>query len=304
VTAVAVLLVIAIVGGYLWASSVFNRIEKVPMGDTLATSAGTNYLIVGSDSRAAIADDDPTADAFLSEGAPGGQRSDTMVVLRLDGDGAVMVSIPRDLYVTIADSGRKRKINAAFNDGPQGLVRTVSGSLGIPIHHYLEVDFVSFAGLVDAIGGVTIDFPHPAFDRKSGLDVKTAGPVELDGSAALAYVRSRSYTEVIDGEERRDATADLGRIQRQQAFLRAVLDDLGSTKNPIALAQVASRMSSGLRIDDRMTLLEAMRFAWRLRGLDPEPLELPTDQDRNEAGAVLLLREAEAAPILDRLRGG
>jgi LCP family protein required for cell wall assembly len=298
-----VVLLLLLGGGYLWASSIFNRIDRIPMGDSLAASSGgTNYLIVGSDSRAALDPNATNADAFLGDGDPGGQRSDTMLVLRMDSKGATMLSIPRDLYVTIADSGRKRKINAAFNGGPQNLVNTVSQALDIPIHHYLEVDFVSFAGLVDALGGVTIDFPHPAYDANSGLFVKHGGAVELNGTQALAYVRARHYVEVYDGREHRDPTADLGRIKRQQAFLRAVLGKLGHSKNPIALGHVASKMASGLRIDDQMSLSTAARFAWRLRGLDPESLELPTVGDRNSAGSVLLLKDAEAQPILARFR--
>jgi LCP family protein required for cell wall assembly len=277
--------VVGIVGSYLWAQSIYNRVEKIPMGDTLA-SGSENYLIVGSDSREGLA----------------GQRSDTMMLLRLDGDGASMLSIPRDLYVTMADSGRQRKLNAAFNDGPQNLVSTISQNLNVPIHHYLEVDFVSFAGLVDAIGGVTIDFPNPAFDRGSGLDVREAGPVELDGEQALAYVRSRHYTERVGGEPRLDPTADLGRMKRQQAFLRAVLGDLGDSKNPITMGRVGSRMADGLRVDDKMSLWGAMRFGWRMRGAEPESYELPTVGDSNASGAVLILRTAEAQPILDRFR--
>src|SRR3546814_19221755 len=75
----------------------------------------------------------------------------------------------------------------------------------------LEVDFVSFASLVDSLGGITIEFPNPAYDRNSGLDVQQAGPVTLDGPQALAYVRSRHLVEVFDGQDRPDATAALAR---------------------------------------------------------------------------------------------
>ena len=133
----------------------------------------------------------------------------------------------------------------------------------------MEVDFVSFAKLVDSLGGITIDFPHPAFDLNSGLDIREAGPNHLDGPQALSFVRSRHYVEVIDGEEQPDPTADLGRVERQQQFLKAVFSELGSSKNPFTLAQAASATTGGLRIDDTLSLFEAMRFAWRLRSLDP-----------------------------------
>src|SRR3546814_3724749 len=125
----------------------------------------------------------------------------------------------------------------------------------------LEVDFVSFASLVDSLGGITIEFPNPAYDRNSGLDVQQAGPVTLDGPQALAYVRSRHLVEVIDGQDRPDATADLGRVQRQQQFLSAVFGKLGDSRNPITPARAASSASGGLRIDDSMTLVDKMRLA-------------------------------------------
>lgn len=301
--ALPILLVLALLAGYLWANSVFNRIERVEVEDTLTgggLGGGTNYLMVGSDSREVLEGDQS---GFTDGSFPGGQRADTMVILHVGGDGTRIMSVPRDLYVPIADTGSSGKINGAFNGGPPRLIRTISEGLDIPIHRYVEVDFVSFAGMVDGLGGITVDFPHPAHDPNSGLFVTESGPVELDGEQALAYVRSREYTEFVDGVEQTDRTADLGRIERQQAFLSAVFDKLGDTKNPLTLARTLSNSTEGLRIDDEMRLFDAVRLAWTLRsGLDPQPLELPTTPDRNEAGAVLLLDEAAAQPTLDQLR--
>ena len=284
------------IGGYLYAKSVYDRIEKIPLADVLSgDGGGTNYLIVGSDSR----DVEDLVDAGLDPAGfadGGGQRSDTMLLLRFVDGEAKMMSIPRDLYVDIAETGGSQKINAAYNGGPSRLVQTVQQSLGIPVHQYLEVDFVSFAKLVDALGGITIDFPQPAFDTNSGLDVRQAGPVELNGAQALAYVRSRHYVEVIDGEEVPDRTGDLGRVLRQQQFLRTVFSELGSVKNPVTFAKAAGSAAGGLRIDDTLGLWDAIRFAWKLRALDPAPVELPTRLGSNEAGSVLFLEpEAEAA---------
>jgi LCP family protein required for cell wall assembly len=225
-----------------------------------------------------------------------------MLLLRFDGRDAKMMSIPRDLYVPIAETGGSSKINAAYNGGPRRLVLTIQAALGVPIHHYLEVDFVSFAKLVDSLGGITIDFPHPAFDRNSGLDVREAGPNHLDGPQALAFVRARHLVEVIDGQEQPDPTADLGRVQRQQQFLKAVFGELGSSKNPFTLARAANATTGGLRIDDTVGLLEAMRFAWRLRSLEPTPVELPVDMGRNSSGSVLFLQQPGADAALDQFR--
>lgn len=281
-----VLALIALGAGYLYADSQFRKIETVPVGSELAGSPrGTNYLLVGTDNR---------------PGEPG-NRSDTMLVLRTGAGPARLLSIPRDLLVQIPgrDDGVHR-INAAYNDGPASLVRTVQQSVGIPIDRYLEINFVSFGGLVDALGGVTINFENPAFDVKSGLDVKQAGPVELNGEQALAYVRSRTYTEVIDGEERRDPTADLGRVKRQQEFLRAVLSDAGSSRNPFELARIGRSLTGGLKIDDGMTLFDAVRFAWQMGRLDPQQVELPT----NPVGPALELRQPDAAGVIQSFGGG
>jgi anionic cell wall polymer biosynthesis LytR-Cps2A-Psr (LCP) family protein len=279
----AVLLLLALLGGYLWARSVWNRIDRVDVSAVLSDGgSGTNYLIVGSDSRENLQEGDP---GFDPNAGPGGQRSDTMMILHLEGGEAQMLSLPRDLYLEIADTGGDNaKLNSAYNGGPERLIKTVTGSLGIPVHRYMEVDFVSFAGLVD------------------GLGVTQSGPVELDGDQALAYVRSRTYTEVINGEQVEDPTQDLGRIERQQKFLRAVFSKLSDTKNPFALASAFSGLSSGLRIDDDMSMLDAFRLAWALRGIDSKTLVLPVDPDSNESGSVLILREDEAQPILDEVR--
>jgi len=296
------LLLLAALGGYLYAKSVFDRIEKIPLADVLSTDGtGTNYLIVGSDSRSLedVVDAGLNPDAFQDGG---GERSDTMLLLRFVDGEAKMMSIPRDLYVPIAETDGSGKINAAYNGGPRRLVLTIQQSLGVPIHQYMEVDFVSFAKLVDALGGIDIDFPNPAFDRSSGLDVQQAGTNHLDGPQALAFVRSRNYVEVIDGQEHPDPRADLGRVIRQQQFLKAVFGELGSSKNPLTLARAASATTGGLRIDDTLGLFDAIKLAWRLRSLDPLPVDLPVENGRNSSGAVLFLVEPGAEAALAQFR--
>jgi LCP family protein required for cell wall assembly len=296
------LLLLGALGGYLYARSVYDRIEKIPLADVLGSSGqGTNYLIVGSDTRNL----DDIIDAGLEPGAfadGGGQRSDTMLLLRFVDGGAKMMSIPRDLYVPLAETDGSGKINAAYNGGPRRLVLTIQQALGIPIDHYLEVDFVSFAKLVDSLGGITIDFPHPAFDTMSGLDVRESGAVHLAGPQALAFVRSRHYVEVVDGQEQPDPTADLGRIQRQQQFLKAVFGRLGDSRNPIELARAASATTGGLRVDDTLGLTDAIKLAWRLRSLDPATVELPVEIGSNSSGSVLFLVQPGADEALAQFR--
>jgi LCP family protein required for cell wall assembly len=212
------------------------------------------------------------------------------------------MSVPRDLCVQVAETGSRQKINAAYQGGPKRLILTVQQALQIPIQHYLEVDFVSFARLVDAIGGITIDFPHPAFDTNTGLDIKEPGPHKLDGPSALAFVRSRHYVEVIDGKKQADVQGDITRVKRQQQFLTAVLSKMGDSKNPLALARAANSASGGLRIDDTIGFLDAVRLAWKLKGTTPESVELPTRNGGACAGADLQLAQPAADEALAKFR--
>ena len=291
-TLVGIVLVLALfaAGGLLYGYQQFRSIERVELADVLATGNGTNYLIVGSDTRTGISPDDPNASAILGPGAEGGEpeRSDTIMILRVDGDGSRMLSVPRDLLVTIAETGQTSRINSAFNGGPRRLIATLSSQLQLPIHHYLEIDFVAFRDLVDALGGITINFPHPASDHMSGLNVPEAGDVRLDGTQALAYVRSRYYTETIDGRQVTEPTGDIGRTVRQQAFLSAVVAEMGAERNPFRLARMSSSMADGMRIDDRMSYLDAVRLAMRMRGMELAPTSLPTSNRTLGSGAQVL----------------
>jgi len=304
VAVVAILLVVGLVGGFLYARSIFNGIERVEVSESLTSSShGTNYLIVGSDSRENVSAEGDAG--FNGSEAPGGQRADTIMLLHLEGGAAQMLSIPRDLYVPIAGTDGSQKINAAYNGGPTQLVDTVTESLGIPIDRYMEVDFVSFAGLVDGLGGITVDFPLPARDEHSGLWVPQTGMVELNGEQALAYVRSRHFEQMQpSGEWVEDPRADIGRMERQRTFLTIVIAKLSETRNPLSLASAASDMSTGLRIDDEMSFSDAIRLGWGMRGKTPEALDLTPalSNERNNSGAVLILDEDAAAPILDEVR--
>lgn len=276
----------------------FSRLERVEVGDALSSGgSGTNYLIVGSDSREGIAADDPNSDAFIGTTVTG-QRADTIIVLRVGDGPSRMLSIPRDLWVTDPATGEPGRINSTYASGPANLIRSVR-SLGIPVHRYLEIDFVSFAGMVDAVGGITIEVPHPARDDMSGLDIPEAGVVTLDGAQALAYVRSRQYTELIDGNWVTDPTGDLGRVQRQRTFLSALLGSVASTRNPLTMRSVVSALGPGLRVDDEMRFRDALGLVWRMRGASPESVDLPVYGRTTTGGAAVLeLSEPDASQVL------
>lgn len=297
---VPVLLLVA-VGAFLGkAFTAYRSIERVDLSSVLDPVKGdsVNYLLVGSDSRQGL---DPSLD-IGGAGTVSGKRSDTIILLRVGPNGSTMMSIPRDLWVTNARTGRAGRINGAYNSGPANLVKTVQDSLDVPVNHYIEVTFESFVGLVDALGGVVIDFPHPAFDTHSGLYVDGSGPVRLDGRQALAYARSRHYTEKVDGREVVDPTADLGRQQRQQAFLRTALGEVGRSKNPVELIGVLDALSSGLVLDDSVGLFDVVGLARKLSGTQPSTVVLPTKGARKGGASVLLLAQPAAAATLAGFR--
>ena len=286
--------------GGLWAVRTFSGVDRVDLAGVLDPVAGpnVNYLLVGSDSRDGLDPDGGVGGVSTVTG----RRSDTIIVLRTTPEGAAMMSIPRDLVVVNAATGRRGRVNGAYNDGPANLVRTVQQNLKIPVNHYMEVGFATFAGLVDAVGGVTVNVPYPAYDDRSGLKIDQAGDVTLDGRQALAYVRSRHYTEIVDGRPRTDPTADLGRQERQQQFLRTALGEVGRERNPVALARAASAMSSGLTVDQQLGFLEAFGLARKLSGGNPLTVVLPTRPSRLGGAQVLVLAQPQAEQTLAGFR--
>ena len=218
-----------------------------------------NYLIVGSDSRDCIDPGSPYAGAFLTEGNDIGDRSDTIMVLRVDPDEsqAAILSFPRDLWVRIGSSNRKSRINSAFDkDDPSRLVETIEENFEFPVDHYIEVDFCAFKYLVDAVGGVKIPFEYPTRDRYTGLDIAEPGCFTMTGDAALAYVRSRHYQYQEDGRWKEDGSSDRGRIRRQQDFIKRMLRkaiDRGATRPDVAkkLIDTAARPRPHRRDPDR-----------------------------------------------------
>lgn len=269
-----------------------------------------NILLVGSDTRStATGTERNIGNAKLV----GGQRSDTMMVLHIDPkeERAKILSVPRDLWVPIFSADGKPKgrqrINTAFEEGPEALVRTVSTSLGIPLDHYMEVDFNGFRGIVKAIGGVNVPFSSPARDRNSGLDVKKAGCVYLGPDQALAYVRSRHYQYLENGRWKSDPTADLGRIDRQQNFIRRVLRKALSQRNPVNLNKMVDVGIDNITMDKGLKspgLL--LKVGKRFKSLEPDQVEMltvPTRLGRAGAASVLFLDQPDAQELIDRFNG-
>lgn len=232
-----------------------------------------NFLITGSDNNACVDPNSPYAGAFGDRSSMG-ERSDTIMVMRIDPStrrGAVL-SFPRDLWVKIS-GGRTGRINTAYvKDDPQRLIDTIWENFGVPIDHFIQVDFCAFKTIVDAVGGVAVPFEYPARDRRSGLNVPTKGCFTFDGDHALAYVRSRYYQyQTDDGTWRTDGVSDLGRISRQQDFLRRALTaalNQGITSPSVARGLIQT-VEENIVVDRDLTITRMLEFVGVLRDVDP-----------------------------------
>ncbi len=303
---VAVVLTAAlIVGAYAEAARRVSKVARVAI-DTSVLQAGGNYLLIGSDSRAFV-NGPQDAQHFGSAQQQTGQRSDTIMVAHVDDrtGTALLVSFPRDLWVAIPGIGHA-KINAAFNAGPQRVIETIENDFDIPISHYLEVDFAGFRKMVNAIGTIPIYFPAPARDTKSGLSVDRAGCQHLDGDQALAYVRSRYYESLVNGRWKSDPTSDLGRIRRQQYFLRTLAQQTlhAAAASPWNASALLDSMLTSLQRDPSLGLssLRALAYAFHRAG-GVETQTLPVNRQFINGQDALVIDTAKAAPLLTRLRG-
>lgn len=259
-----------------------------------------NFLVVGSDSRAGADPNDPDYANVGGESDVQGRRSDTLMVVNVEKSTGIisLLSIPRDLWVTIGDSEDTERINVAYREGAAVVVRTVNRALGIPIHHYLEIDFQGFKDLVDAVGGVTVCVEHPTRDRNTGLYIKP-GCKNLDGIESLAYARSRYFEEKIDGQWQIDGTSDIGRGKRQRLFMALLMQTAvnRTVSDPFRAGTVMRGATSALLVDERLDVLD---FARTMRPAATGRLRrfaLDTYGDTVRGNSVLRLADS-AAPVL------
>lgn len=244
ITLVVVLLV-ASVATYFWADSKLRKeVDLSQVIDRPEAGDGTNYLIVGSDSREGMSDQQKKD---LHTGSADGKRTDSMMILHDGSSGPTLISLPRDSNVTIpkfrgSESGKIKgplgatKLNAAYAmDGPQLLVRTVEANTGLHIDHYAEVGFSGFAGIVDAIGGVDMNLSKGFKDKQAGADFQ-AGEQTMNGQQALAFVRSRHAF----------AASDLERTKNQQKFLSALASQTASPGTLLNPFRLYPAMGAGL----------------------------------------------------------
>ncbi len=262
-----------------------------PTGDTVAPTDETtttlpvidvdakNFLLTGSDNRSCIDPDSPYAGAYLGSGSDTGERSDTIMMLRVDpkSNQAVVLSFPRDLWVKIAGSNKSSRINAAFDaDNPTKLMDTIWENFGILTDHYINVDFCAFKDIVDAVGGVAVPFEFAARDANTGLNITEPECHVFGGDEALAYVRSRHYKwfDPATGEWESDGTSDYGRITRQQDFLKRAMQKAldGWTTNPGMAQGLLEAFKNNVQTDTELSIDVLLDFADAMRSYDASGL--------------------------------
>lgn len=273
-----------------------GRVDSVTPALSASTPGVENILVVGSDSRVGADPSDPDYANVGSESVTPGMRSDSMIVVRRDtSSGALaLMSIPRDLLVRSADTDQPKKVNAIYQHGPDVLVRTLQRNLNIPIHHYVEVGFPGFRRIVDSIGGVTICVQRPSRDKQTGY-FSGRGCKHLSGAKALAYARSRHFEEKKNGRWVQDGTGDLGRGERQRAFMSALAKNAVThlSTHPLDTHEVIAAFAAAVQVDGRLDLLDLGR---KLRSLNDESTRsyaLPVNSDMVDG--VFVFRLANAA---------
>jgi LCP family protein required for cell wall assembly len=254
--AVVVVLVVVTVGGYFYLDSRLkheNALAGYP--GRPADTPGTNWLVVGSDSRAGLTAKERKQ---YATGNAAGRRTDSMMLMHTGAGGTTLVSLPRDSYVPIPGHG-SNKLNAAFAfGGPQLLVRTVEQATGVHIDHYAEIGFGGFVGVVDAVGGVRMCIKQPMKDRKAGLNLKK-GCQTLNGGQALGYVRTRA-----------SARADLDRVDRQRQFFSALISKAtspGVLLNPFSSIPMALHATDNFSVDQGAGLWDLVGLMWSMKGV-------------------------------------
>ncbi len=289
--------------------AVVDSIETIPDDELSALVAPSGdsddpvfILLVGSDTRDTLTDD--LAGAF---GVFEGQRADVIMLFRVDpGNGAAqLVSLPRDLMVG-APGGGVEKLGEAYSRDTNAVIEAVTRATDLPINHYVEVDFVGFANIVDELGGLDYHFALPSRDIKSGLLVD-AGTIHMDGATALAFARSRTLEEFVDGEWRGVPGSDLERTKRQQSLIFAILNEAKRPSRWLDMGALVSSIGEQIKTDSGLDFETLRELAWNMRSFQSEELEavtLPVDFTVRESVSYVIERQPDAQQVLAALRTG
>jgi LCP family protein required for cell wall assembly len=292
---VVLVIILALGGTYFWVNGKLNRTVALPA--FTGTSAGTNWLIAGDDSRNGIS---RTQQDALHLGSVGADASDSLMLLHMGSGKPVLISIPRDSYVPIPGHG-ENKINAALAfGGPTLLVQTVEQVTGLRIDHYMGIGFAGLADVVNTVGGVqmcvkTAVPADPTGD--SGFKGLAAGCHNLSGTQAIAFVRDRHSF----------ATSDLQRIQDQRAFLSALLSKATSPSvylNPFTALPFASAAASSISVDKGASVYDLVQAAFALRGPQTGTVPIANANYPTSAGDAVLWDKTQALELFNDLKAG
>ena len=275
--------------------------ETLDLAEEPTLSEPRTFLLIGSDSRANV--DELSGDFGDFEG----ERADVAILLQVfPGEGRLqMLSLPRDLKVLW--EGSARKLNATFAlGGAAGIIATVQSETGIPIHHYLQVDFAGFAGIVDAVGGIRMTFPFPARDLKSGFEV-SAGTRLLDGETALALARSRKYQELRGGDWVSIDADDIGRTVRQQDLLLAMVTQIDRPSTIAGYGELLDALGRFVITDNALDSDDIIQLAWELRSIDSDDLDsitLPVNITTEGGVSYVVERQPDANEVINAFLSG
>ena len=260
-----IVFVVFLGGVWVYLETSINRVGALHdySGRPVAAS-GTNWLIVGSDSRDGLsAADQQRLSTGDVAGAGGGSRTDTIMIAHIPDNSTkpTLLSLPRDSQVKIPGHGTS-KINAAFSIGGAPLMlETVEGATGLHIDHYAELGFGGFANIVDAVGGVNMCVDKAMDDPVTGVKI-AAGCQTLDGAQALGFVRMRHSAAT--------PRSDLDRIANQRKFIGALSSTIaspGTLLNPFSFFPLLSSAPGALTIDSGDHLQNLVGLAMAMRGI-------------------------------------
>lgn len=275
-------------------------------------SSAVNYLIVGSDTREGLSREEIKRLKVGGTDVAAGKRSDTMLLIHISKkrDKAAIISIPRDSYALIPEHNNSQgkvipaaysKINSAYNwGGAPLLIETLESMSDLRIDHYVELNFVGFVRMVDALGGVEICTKKDINDPKSHLTLP-AGTHVLDGVDSLKFVRTRVF----------DGLGDLGRMKRQQEFAGAMLrkaTSAGVLLNPVKMVDFINSALDSVVTDEGLSQGDLLTLGKQLRNLsvsNVRTLTIPLkyyNYNKNGVSAAVLWDPVLAPELFERIK--
>ncbi|HEY2213422.1 MAG TPA: LCP family protein [Acidimicrobiales bacterium] len=330
--------VLVAAAGYGYYKYEFGQIKTAACASCASAANGAPYnvLLIGSDTR--TGETAAEAKQFGDSTDAGGQRSDTIKIIHVDPatGTASTLSIPRDTFVTLSgvpsSSGvsNPNKINSAFASGPNdkdpngtganGLVRTIENTFGIPISHWIVINFFGLMDAVNALHGVNLNLPDPVRDygdcngngvleNCTGLDITTTGCQTLSGKEVLELSRSRHFEYEVDGRWESDLSSDIGRIERQNLIISAVINKAKSTYNPLAVAGFISSLAHDVTLDNKLSSGILFDLAERYHALSGSSVKAYTLPTTNATYApyggedVEVVQEPQAAQLITQFLG-